>query len=121
MKTRNENTEFLIVSPYVKMRDSLIENILMDVKQVYPKDKEFLDCVVNLTTTLMTAEPDAKFVQDLQGFRIWAATTKQKTSSVVTTIVHDLSEFARNRKESWFCPRTTGYAKYLTGASNKAA
>lgn len=103
---------------YIKRRDDLIAQIIMDVKAVYPDDKEIMDGLMNLTTDLMVADPAEDFVNDLRGFRMWAATTNQNAQKVVSTILHDLSEFSRNRNQSWFCPRTTGYSKYLTGASN---
>jgi hypothetical protein len=64
------------------------------------------------------ADPNQQFVDDLLGFMFWAKITAQAKSKALTTILHDLSEFSRNRHEKWFCPRTFGYAKYLTGASN---
>lgn len=112
-----KSTKGIKVTTYVEMRDRLIDEIINNVKTVYPNDNEMLSGVTDLTIQLKVAKPDIFFVQDLWGFCLWSSMTNQKPSSVLTTCIHDLSEFARNRHQNWFCPRTTGYRKYLTGAS----
>jgi len=102
---------------YVVDRDDLISEIMNICHQVYPNDREMADISIDLTTVIMTSDPDRKFIDGLRGFIVWASMTNQKASSVFTTIIHDLGEFSRNRHESWFSPRTSRYDKYLTGAA----
>ena len=111
-----KNTKGLIVADYFQLRSRIIEETLNMTKSKYPKDNSMLGGVIDLTVALEVAEPNTEFVQDLWGFMQWANQTNQ-TKGVLTTIIHDLGEFARNRNESWFCPRSSGYRKYLTGAS----
>jgi hypothetical protein len=106
------------VFPYVETRDKMIDEILNNVKTAYPKDKEMLGIAIDLTVSLKVAEPSPTFVSDLMGFMYYCSMKKEKASTVLVTIMHDLGEFARNRNEVWFCPRTTGYNKYMTGAGN---
>lgn len=113
-----KGTTGIRVTDYVKERDYVINEIINAAHVVYPKDREIMNVVINLTVELQVAKPDSCFVQDLHGFLNWASMTNQPYPSVLTTCIHDLGEFARNRTEKWFCPRTTGYRKYLTGASN---
>lgn len=106
---------------YVENRERVIADIMNAVKIQYPKDMEIVSGAIDLTVQLTVApenEQSKEFVNDLRGFLMYADMTQQPRSRVCTTLLHDLSEFARNRKESWFCPRTTGYSKYLSGASN---
>lgn len=117
---RKTNTKNLIVTDYVKMRDYVCDEILNNAKTVYPNDKEILLGVVDLVVYLKTSDPDARFVQDLKGFMMWAKMTNQDARHALTTLIHDLGEFMRNRHQEWFCPRSYGYAKYLTGAAGVA-
>lgn len=110
-----------IVMPYVKIRDRMIGEILNMTQTVWRKDKAILNGVSDLTSDLMMVDPKegSIFVQDMWGFMQWATAHKEDARAALTTIIHDLGEFSRNRKENWFCPRTSGYRKYLSGASNE--
>lgn len=114
-----ETTDLIIPgsNQYVIDRDNLISTIMNICHQVYPNDREMADILIDLTTELMIANPDREFIYGLRGFIVWASMTNQKASTVLTTIIHDLGEFSRNRHESWFSPRTSRYDKYLSGAS----
>jgi hypothetical protein len=108
---------------YVEQRDKMIADILNLVHQAYPNDTSLKSGVVDLTVELQVAPIDQKmvaFIDGMRGFMMWAgenASNRPGAGSVLSTLIHDLAEFARNRHEKWFCPRTTGYQKYLSGAS----
>lgn len=105
---------------YVKNRDYVISEFLNNVKIEYRNNREMIDMAIDLTVVLQVAEPNEQFVNDLRGFIVYCdmSINSIKRSSALTTIYHDLAEFRDNRKEDWFCPRTSGYSKYLSGASN---
>ena len=104
---------------YVETRDRMINEIINMTQIAYRKDKSMLSAVIDLTTTLKMVSPQdgTVFVKDMWGFMMWTNQTKNYDRSVLTTIIHDLGEFSRNRFEKWFCPRTAGYRKYLSGVS----
>lgn len=103
-------------SDYVASRDYVINEIINNVRIAYGgTDDDILSGVGDLTTTLQCADPAPEFVADLKGFMLWARMTNQPRRAVLTTLIHDLREFSENRHQKWFCPRTTGYSKYLTG------
>lgn len=103
-------------SEYIQQREELISNIENLCHRVYPKDKEMMAIVIDLTTDLMIAEESTQFVNGMRGFLNWADSQRNapSASSVLTTLIHDLGEFSRNRQESWFCPRTSGYSQFAT-------
>lgn len=107
-------------SNYVKMRDEFINGVLSLTKAVYPKDNEMLFGVIGLTTKLRMAEQRDVFILDLCAFIKWSNIKKEKPSTVLTTKIHDLSEFAKNRNQDWFCPRTFGYTKHLKQIEDQA-
>lgn len=111
------NQALTVVKNYAEQRNNLIDNIVFLTKQVYPKDKEMLDCVMDLTTDLMISDPSQEFIDGMRGFLLYAGMGDIKPSTALTTLIHDLGEFSRNRFEPWFAPRTARYNKYLTGAS----
>lgn len=113
MKTTNG----LKLVDYMEIRDRIVNDTISATKAVYPDDKEMIMGVIDLTTSLQCAEISTEFVQDLWGFMIWSSMTDQDTSETLTTIIHDLAEFSKNRNEGWFSPRSSGYRKFLTGAS----
>lgn len=111
MKTTNS-----MKRDYIEMRDYVCQTVMHNVKYYYAGDNDVLSGVSELIAMLKVADPNEEFVRDLKGFMFWAEMTKQDGRSALTTIIHDLGEFAKNRHQSWFCPRSSGYAKYLTGA-----
>lgn len=111
------------IEKFTNERSTLIVDVLRLTKQAYPNDKQLQSGVVDLTVKLEMAPMDQQtvdFIDGMRGFMFWAGENSYNrpgAGSVLSTLIHDLSEFARNRHEKWFCPRTTGYQKYLTGAS----
>lgn len=104
---------------YVEKRERLISEIVNLSQVIYKDDREMLSIVSDLTTSLEIADPNEEFINGMWGFMLWASNrTDVNSRSVLTTLLHDLGEFASNRHEKWFCPRTSGYQKYLSGASN---
>lgn len=102
-------------------RKRIIQDVINLCTIFYPNDEEMLNGVIGLTSDLAMAEwnqTTIEFVDGMYGFMLWADNRNDVNSrSVFTTLVHDLGEFSRNRHENWFCPRTSGYTKYLSGAS----
>jgi hypothetical protein len=47
------------------------------------------------------------------GFIHWCEDHPEYSEGLKTTLIHDLSEFVRNRNESWYCPRSYNYAKFI--------
>jgi hypothetical protein len=122
------NTHFmdknLIFDEYIQRRQKLISEVINAVKTRYPDDKDMVDLAIHYCTALEVADPAPQFIDDLLGFMmwqgmVWHGMTKgsETYGRAVSTILHDLREFMNNRHEDWFCPRTYGYRKYLTGAS----
>jgi len=105
---------------YVKNRDYVINEFLNNVKIEYRKDREMIDLAIDLTVCLQTAEPNEAFVNDLRGWMVYCEMMGAKItrSKALTQIYHDLAEFRDNRHKDWFSPRSSGYSKYLSGASN---
>jgi hypothetical protein len=114
---RKTTMETINLSKYIERRDRMIAEIINVTKTVWCNDNEMLDIAVLLTTALQVADPAQEFVDDLYGFMMWAGMKGEITGRALSTILHDLGEFKNNRDKNWFCPRTTGYSKYLSGAS----
>lgn len=112
-----KNLKSTVLLIYINNRQRLIDEIINNVKIVYKDDKKILMNVIDLTVELEMADRNDEFVDGMVGFITWASMTNQNASSTLTTLIHDLSEFARHRNESWFSPRTARYQKYLTGAA----
>lgn len=104
---------------YVEQRDKLISDIVNLSHLAYPDDRKIKSNVIELTTILMIADNDQKFIDGMRGFMVWASMANKTPYSVLATLIHDLVEFSRNRYEPWFSPRTSRYEKYLTGASGE--
>jgi hypothetical protein len=108
---------------YVQQREYVIKEVLRVIKLKYhlPKDREIISRAANWTATLTVASPQEgnDFIDGLLGFMNWAGFqgTKIHLDEVVDTLMHDLASFVHERHEPWFCPRTSSYQKYLTGAS----
>jgi len=47
------------------------------------------------------------------GFIQWSKENNIPESEILTTLIHDLYEFKRNRLEKWYCPRSYGYAEFI--------
>jgi hypothetical protein len=107
---------FNSVLKYAQKRDKLINYVIDLTKLVYPKDKDMITDVVNLTSSLLMSDPDDEFLNGMIGFINYADKAEDKNrfnnSEILTTLIHDLGEFSRNRHEPWFLPRTHGYIKY---------
>jgi hypothetical protein len=74
-----------------------------------------LEGVTNLTDQFCLSLTNFSFTCDgMAGFIKWAKDNQQEEGAILTTLIHDLAEFARNREEKWFCPRTYSYSKYLS-------
>lgn len=100
---------------YSKLRDQLCQYVIDLCDRVYPKDKQMAGAAIHLTVELKLAEQNDEFVKSLCGFITWAKKEGQPENKVLTNIMHDLGEFARNRHKSWFSPRTSRYIKYFNG------
>lgn len=103
---------------YVKARTKLITEFIRLAKAEYPnkEDKDLINGAIFLTTELEIApenKENREFVDDLLGFLEYADMKNIIRGSVLVTFYHDLGEFKKNRHQSWFCPRSSGYKKYL--------
>lgn len=112
---------------YVQRRDKFISEFMNNIQREYRKSenlRDYTDRAIDLTVQLQVApcnEANFEFVNDLLGLFAYAGINqKVARASVLTTVFHDLNEWEHNRNESWFCPRSSGYSKYLSGASNLA-
>lgn len=107
------------VFQYAKDRDALIKYILDLTKELYGDDLDMVNGICGLTNTLHIAEADPQFVAGMLGFINYAESgelSREITkSSILTTLVHDIGEFSRNRHEPWFLPLTAGYVKFAEG------
>lgn len=102
---------------YLKKCDKLVSAVTNLMNILYKGDEEMLGGVAALLSDLTFAEPREEFVDGMLGFMVWADNRPEvKSGSVLTTLIHDLGEFSRNRHENWFHPRTAGYTKYLSEA-----
>lgn len=105
---------------YVKERDWVIDQIMNNTRMIYSDDRDMMNHAMDLCVHLQVSEPDQEFVDGLRGFIFWSSDHADKVSqgSALSTLLHDLNEFKNEGHEAWFCPRTSMYKKYLTGASN---
>ena len=105
---------------FIEYRNSVLNEIKNNAAIIYKSDLETLGLIEKLISdTMIFCDPSHKeFIDNIWGFMQWAGSANQDRGKSLTTLIHDLSEFNRNRDEKWFCPRTNGYKKYLTGASN---
>lgn len=110
---------------YVERRDKFIEDFLANIQIEYRKSeflREFLDRAIELTCLLQVGEctqQNLDFVNDLNGMFAYAAmNTRMTRANALTTAFHDLGEWVENRNEPWFSPRSEGYRKFLSGATN---
>jgi hypothetical protein len=105
----------------IERRKKVITEVINLSQVFYKNDKQMLSAIVDLTVHLEVADYDEvsiDFVNGMYGFMLFAnGRTDVNSRSAFTTLIHDLGEFSRNRNENWFCPRTAGYTKYLSGAS----
>lgn len=101
---------------YCELRDKTIDNILLNTKKTYKKDKSLLDGIKNLCVHLKYAEfneMSARLVRGMAGFIYWCKLVDMSSGVVLTTLIHDLGEFKRNKEEKWFSPRSSSYDKYI--------
>ncbi len=101
----------------VEIRDYVIDEIINITHIVYSNDRKMISSIIDLTVLLKTNESE-EFINDIWGFLLWSQMTQQNVSWVLNTIIHDLAQFRDYRDKDWFCPRTMGYKKYLSGVSN---
>jgi hypothetical protein len=112
---------------YVKERENVIKDIYRLIKMKYssPEDRGVISLVADWITSLVLASPQEAndFVLGIKGFLTWNNLVGNKCDleDVVDTLMHDLKSFQNERHQPWFCPRTSGYRKYLTGASGVEA
>lgn len=72
-----------------------------------------------MSITQTPKNKDQQFIMDLLGFVHFVLQnpefekTSDSYSKIATNIAHDLNEWYLNRREKWFSPRTSGYAKYI--------
>lgn len=81
-------------------------------------DKELLNGVKRLVSTFeknMNANSKAFYatLDGLVGFLHWIEDHPRYKTNLLTTLIHDLSEFERNRYETWYCPRSYNYAEFI--------
>lgn len=101
---------------YIQNREYVISEFLNNVRIEYRENKELIDAATDLTVGLQVAPCNnisEKFVNNLRGFMIYAGMTNLDRQKTLATIYHDLGEFIKNRNESWFSPRCSGYSEYL--------
>ena len=97
---------------YFDKRTLVVDTIIELTKKLMP---DSLDSVVDLTNAFcLSCENFASTIDGMLGFINWAKENDQPNMSVLETLIHDAVEFKRNRYESWYSPRTSGYEKYLT-------
>lgn len=109
------------VKEYAQKRDQLIDYITNLTKEVWGNDKDMIDGVKNLTSSLKLADVNYEFVNGMLGFINYVENYVENKerfskSSVLATLIHDLGEFSRNRHRPWFSPRTSDYQKYAAQA-----
>ena len=109
------------LSDYVKRRNYVIGEVINLAQTVFSNDRKQVSSVIDLTVKLEISEPVPDFVNNLQGFLLWASSGNQEPSMVLETFLHDLTEFDKVLHDSSFSPRTSGYIKYLSGASGVMA
>jgi len=112
-----KNKETMPLAQYLYEVGKIKAEFLNLTKIVYPKDEEMINAAEYLSKQFEDASPNQEFLDGLRGFLAWATQTNANRNHVLTTLFHDLGEFNRNRHQLWFCPRTSMYGKYLTGAS----
>lgn len=107
------------ISPtYVEDRDHFITEVINNAQIEWRDDRQAISGVVELTTVLLTTEPDQDFLDGLRGFLVYCSlNTNVRRGEALATICHDLAQFRDHRDKDWFSPRTARYGKYLTGAS----
>jgi hypothetical protein len=118
-----KDIKFVIMKTYTEKRDLVSKKTRELVEKIYPKDSEMKRIIEGQIQTfgntfLLTDEEKSvanDFVNGLLGFVQWCEkhdNVKVTDREILTTFIHDLSEFNRNRKESWFLPRSDGYKVY---------
>lgn len=108
-------------TPIINLREEVIKKILDIVDHISPNNYEMLLGFACLLNHLKQAEPNETFLLDLKGFMFWAQMNGKVSLRTLADIFHDLREFENNRNEKWFCPRTSGYAKFLNENENPKA
>ena len=95
---------------YTQHRNELIKMTLLLTDKVYQDDQEMLSSVKRLCHVLESAEESEDFVNDILAFIEYGQNKNLPDSTILTTIIHDMGEFSRNRFEDWFQPRSYGYS-----------
>lgn len=103
---------------YKQMRDKVIDDVMFNTRKVWKKDKEMIEGVQELCTYLKKSEftkVSLELVRGMSGFIYWASLHKKKITagSALSTLIHDLGEFRKNKHEDYFSPRTHSYFRFL--------
>ena len=53
-----------------------------------------------------------KLIRGIVGFITYSLKNNLTDQQILSNVIHDLTEYLKDSKEPWFCPRTSNYEKY---------